>query len=73
MSSWRFQEQRLQQPMSKTFLNTKEAEAIFVLDYYGYPLAHKQGDLTIPQELFLLLGKPKFDKKINKEQEKQYK
>jgi hypothetical protein len=50
--------------MWKTFLKTKEADTIFILDYHGYHLVDKQGDLTIPQELFLLLGKPKFDKKV---------
>ena len=59
--------------MWKGFLKTREAEHIFILDYYGYPLASKQGELTIPQELFLLLGKPKFDKKLHDEAEKQSK
>lgn len=56
--------------MLKIFLKTKEAEHIFILDYYGYPIAEKQGDLTIPQELFLLMGKPVFDKKLREEAEK---
>ena len=56
--------------MWKGFLKTKEAEAIFVLDYYGYPIVKKQGDLTIPQELFILIGKPEFDKRLHKEAEK---
>ena len=56
--------------MWNSFLRTKEAEAIFILDYYGYHIATKQSDLTIPQELFLLLGKPEFDKKIQEEAEK---
>lgn len=59
--------------MSNSFLKTKDAEAIFILDYYGYKIAEKQGDLTVPQELFILLGKPEFDKKIHKEQEKHMK
>ncbi len=59
--------------MLNSFLKTKEAEAIFVLDYYGYPIANKQGDLTIPQELFLLMGKPDFDKRLNEQAEKNYK
>ena len=40
------------------------------MDYYGYPIVEKQGDLTIPQELFILLGKPEFDEKLHKEREK---
>ena len=50
-----------------------EAQNIFILDYYGYPLVEKQGDLTVPQELFLLLGKPKFDKKLRDEAERNMK
>lgn len=59
--------------MLKTFLKTKEAEAIFILDYYGYKIVEKQGDLTIPQELFLLMGKPEFDNKLREEAEKKSK
>ena len=57
--------------MWKGFLRTNEAEHIFILDYYGYPLAGKQGDLTIPQEMFILLGKPKFDKKLKELSERE--
>ena len=53
--------------MLKTFLKKPEAEHIFILDYYGYKIVEKQSDLTRPQELFILLGKPEFDEKINKE------
>ena len=59
--------------MWKNFLRTKEAEQIFVLDYYGYRLVDKQADFTIPQEMFYLMGKPLFDEKIRKEQEKHMK
>ena len=59
--------------MWKGFLKTNEAQNIFILDYYGYPLVEKQGDLTVPQELFLLLGKPKFDKKLRDEAERNMK
>ena len=59
--------------MLNPFLKTKEAEHIFILDYYGYKIVEKQSDLTIPQELFLLMGKPRFDKKIEEEQKKRMK
>ena len=59
--------------MLNPFLKTKEAENIFILDYYGYHIVNKQGDLTLPQELFFLMGKPKFDKKLYDEQERSIK
>jgi len=43
------------------------------LDYYGYHLAERQGDLTVPQELFLLIGKPLFDKRMQERAEKESK
>ena len=55
--------------MSNSFLKTNEAQNILVLDYYGYKLTERQGELTRPQELFLLIGKVEFDKKINKVKE----
>lgn len=58
--------------MYNNFLKTDEAKQIFVLDYYGYKIVEKQADLTIPQELFILLGKPKFDERLQKESEKKY-
>ena len=59
--------------MWNPFLKTNQAEHIFILDYYGYHIVDNQSELTIPQELFLLMGKPKFDKKIADEQERRMK
>jgi len=59
--------------MWKDFLKTNDAINIFILDHYGYPIVTEQSELTRVQEMFILLGKPKFDKKLNDIQEKKLK
>ena len=37
---------------------------MIILDYYGYPLATKQSELTRNQELFILIGRNMLDKEL---------
>lgn len=37
---------------------------MIILDYYGYHLTTKQSDLTINQELFLIIGRYMLDKEM---------
>lgn len=59
--------------MLKTFLKTDDAQEIILLDYWGYPLATSQKDLTYAQRLFILKGRAEFEKEMRKAEEKEMK
>ena len=59
--------------MLKTFLKTDDAQEIILLDYWGYPLATSQKDLTYAQRLFILKGRAEFEKEMRKDEEKEMK
>ena len=59
--------------MLKNFLKTDEAQEIILLDYWGYPLALTQKDLTFAQSMFILKGRAKFEKEMRKAEEKEFK
>ena len=40
---------------------------MIVLDHYGYHLASKQSDLTLNQELFILIGRYMLDKELQEQ------
>ena len=54
-----------------TFLKTNEAQEIILLDYWGYPLAPTQKDLTYAQRLFITKGRAEFEKKMREAGEKE--
>ena len=56
-----------------TFLKSDEAQEIILLDYWGYPLATTQKDLTYAQRLFITKGRAKFEKELQEAQEKEMK
>ena len=59
--------------MLKTFLKTDDAQEIILLDYWGYPLATSQKDLTYAQRLFILKGRAEFKKEMRKAEKKEKK
>lgn len=59
--------------MWMNFLKTSEAQEIILLDYWGYPLATTQRDLTYAQRLFIIKGRAKFEKELQEAQEKEMK
>ena len=59
--------------MQKNFLKTSEAQEIILLDYWGYPLATTQKDLTYVQRMFITKGRAKFEKEMQEAQEKEMK
>lgn len=52
--------------MSKTFLKTNEGRNIIMLDYFGYHLTNSLSDLTVPQYMFILLGRLELHEEMNK-------
>lgn len=59
--------------MQKTFLKTDEAQEIILLDYWGYPLAPTQRELTYAQRMFIIKGRAKFEKELREAEEKEMK
>lgn len=59
--------------MLKTFLKTDDAQEIILLDYWGYPLATSQKDLTYAQRLFILKGRAEFEKEMRKAEKNEMK
>ena len=59
--------------MLKTFLKTDDAQEIILLDYWGYPLATSQKDLTYAQRLFILKGRAEIEKEMRKAEENEMK
>ena len=53
-----------------TFLKTDEAQEIILLDYWGYPLAATQKDLTYAQRMFITKGRAKLEKELQEAAEK---
>ena len=51
------------------FLKTDEAQQIIWLDYFGYPLAKTQQELTPLQALFLTKGRMELEKELRKAEE----
>ena len=64
---------KLWKMMWMNFLKTNEAQEIILLDYWGYPLARTQRELTYAQRLFIIKGRAKFEKELNEAQEKEMK
>ena len=54
------------------FLKTPEAQEIILLDYWGYPLATRQQDLTPLQAAFILKGRAKLQEEMNKKEKESY-
>lgn len=54
------------------FLKTPEAQEIIWLDYWGYPLASRQQDLTPLQAAFILKGRAKLQEEMNKQEKERY-
>lgn len=50
-------------------MKSNEAQEIILLDYWGYPLATTQKDLTYAQRLFITKGRAEFEKKMREAEE----
>lgn len=54
------------------FLKTDEGQQIIWLDYFGYPLARTQQELTELQALLLTKGRSKLEEEMRKAEQAKY-